>query len=808
MADQDPFFKYHQIKSIESHDSKYLGQNLATSPQNTAAFESMEQKSSHAHFMQPYFGQMEKVQQEANLIDDLTNDAGDATDEVDSASSDDELIDLKKKIEQEKKKKEVKTHIMKMLRDNADDDISNELQKLYTNFQRCLDLRDKYMEASCQRPFDNPKDQDDWEIYPAPPAPSWPLPPPEELQRRKERELAREADPVGFVGSEFDYNHCKMPKEDEYIYKLDSTGVFQVYESSDHLEDEKPIYQPPSVRDYFMDLDYILGIISDGPAKSFAYRRLRYLESKWNLYALLNEYQELADSKRVPHRDFYNVRKVDTHVHHSACMNQKHLLRFIKAKLRKNPEEVVIYRDGKHLTLSGVFQSLNLSAYDLSIDTLDMHAHKDSFHRFDKFNLKYNPIGESRLREIFLKTDNYIDGRYLAELTKEVISDLESSKYQMAEYRISIYGRSKSEWDKLAKWVVENKLFSPNVRWLIQVPRLYDVYKGSTLVSNFEDVIRNIFEPLFEVTKNPEAHPELHIFLQRVIGFDSVDDESKMERRVYRKYPLPNEWNTKQNPPYSYYLYYMYANMASLNKWRVKRKFNTFVLRPHAGEAGDSANLTAAFLTSQSISHGILLRKVPALQYLYYLKQIGLAMSPLSNNALFLTYERNPLPQFFQRGLNVSLSSDDPLQFHFTKEPLIEEYSVAAQIWKLSSTDMCELARNSVMQSGWENKIKMHWIGKTWTEPGTAGNDMRKTNVPNIRVAFRHETLMEELNMLSRYAYGTSENEKKQDDGHRSSTQSAPLPNASSSDMNMFPGAALAAERARSKSTEKDVNAK
>jgi adenosine deaminase len=26
----------------------------------------------------------------------------------------------------------------------------------------------------------------------------------------------------------------------------------------------------------------------------------------------------------------------------------------------------------------------------------------------------------------------------------------------------------------------------------------------------------------------------------------------------------------------------------------------------------------------------------------YYLKQIGLAMSPLSNNALFLTYDRNP----------------------------------------------------------------------------------------------------------------------------------------------------------------------
>jgi len=41
---------------------------------------------------------------------------------------------------------------------------------------------------------------------------------------------------------------------------------------------------------------------------------------------------------------------------------------------------------------------------------------------FDKFNLKYNPIGESRLREVFLKTDNYMEGRYLAELTKGALA--------------------------------------------------------------------------------------------------------------------------------------------------------------------------------------------------------------------------------------------------------------------------------------------------------------------------------------------------------------------------------------------------
>ncbi|KFH70276.1 AMP deaminase [Podila verticillata NRRL 6337] len=383
---------------------------------------------------------------------------------------------------------------------------------------------------------------------------------------------------------------------------------------------------------------------------------------------------------------------------------------------------------------------------------MDMHAHKDSFHRFDKFNLKYNPIGESRLREIFMKTDNKIQGSYLADITKEVISDLEQSKYQMAEYRISIYGRAENEWDKLAAWVVDNKLFSPNVRWLIQVPRLYNVYKATKTVENFEQVIQNIFKPLFEVTRDPSSHPKLHIFLQRVIGFDSVDDESKAERRIYKKYPYPRVWNTSMNPPYSYYIYYMFANMTSLNRFRQKRRFNTFVFRPHCGEAGDTDHLTSAFLTSFGISHGILLRKVPALQYLFYLTQMGIAMSPLSNNALFLDYERNPFPAFFHRGLNVSLSTDDPLQFHFTKEPLIEEYSVAAQIWKLSGADMCEISRNSVAHSGFENKIKKHWIGKKWYLPGVQGNDMEKTNVPNIRVAFRHETLREELDMLQRYS--------------------------------------------------------
>lgn len=42
-------------------------------------------------------------------------------------------------------------------------------------------------------------------------------------------------------------------------------------------------------------------------------------------------------------------------------MHQKHLLRFIKSKLRKEPDEVVIFRDGKYLTLREVFESLQMT---------------------------------------------------------------------------------------------------------------------------------------------------------------------------------------------------------------------------------------------------------------------------------------------------------------------------------------------------------------------------------------------------------------------------------------------------------------
>lgn len=54
-------------------------------------------------------------------------------------------------------------------------------------------------------------------------------------------------------------------------------------------------------------------------------------------------------------------------------MNQKHLLRFIKKTLKNHADEVVTVNKGP-MTLKEVFQSMNLTSYDLTVDMLDVHA--------------------------------------------------------------------------------------------------------------------------------------------------------------------------------------------------------------------------------------------------------------------------------------------------------------------------------------------------------------------------------------------------------------------------------------------------
>ena len=42
------------------------------------------------------------------------------------------------------------------------------------------------------------------------------------------------------------------------------------------------------------------------------------------------------------------------------------------------------------------------------------------------------------------------------------------------------------------------------------------------IIDNFEQMLENIFSPLFEATADPASHPQLHVFLGQVVAFDMV----------------------------------------------------------------------------------------------------------------------------------------------------------------------------------------------------------------------------------------------------------------------------------------------
>lgn len=97
----------------------------------------------------------------------------------------------------------------------------------------------------------------------------------------------------------------------------------------------------------------------------------------------------------------------------------------------------------------------------------------------------------------------------------------------------------RKEWLQLSKWVLRDweggifpgPLLSSHNRWIIQVPRLWRIYRKKDGHRCFQDMLENLFVPLFEATVRPNANPEIAEFLKHIVAFDSVDDEGQSEVR-------------------------------------------------------------------------------------------------------------------------------------------------------------------------------------------------------------------------------------------------------------------------------------
>lgn len=233
------------------------------------------------------------------------------------------------------------------------DHLPPECKSLFSNLQRCMALRDKYMDASLQGKYeDNPKNWDaeycvskgvagippdgrikvdgcawntdkqepkPWLIYPPPPRPHWehfvpapkssfvvrptsvnPLPPAvPPVSEANARTASALLESCGGVPGYFREQDVSIPcAQDDCDFGM-VDGTIRVWKRSnkkEYISDVIPFTE------FHADLEFLLGVTADGPAKTFAWRRLKYLEGKWNLYKLLNEYRELESIKQVPHR--------------------------------------------------------------------------------------------------------------------------------------------------------------------------------------------------------------------------------------------------------------------------------------------------------------------------------------------------------------------------------------------------------------------------------------------------------------------------------------------------------------------------
>lgn len=556
----------------------------------------------------------------------------------------------------------------------------------------------------------------------------------------------------------FDDNDEKK-NNDNLVFEMGDNGVMEIYHSED-TEKTNNLSTVPSVEEFDTDYKRTTEMVGEGAMRSYCFQRLQLLSSGFRTHVTMNAPMESLEQGNLLGTDFFRTLKIDNHIHAAGAPTAKQFVNFVADKL-ENESDTVISSDGR--TLGEVFKDAGLDKDYLTIDAFNVLADYSVYQRFDNFNAKYSPFRMADLRRIFLKTNNHIGGRYFAELLKIVLNRHEVSKGHVSgvELRLSIYGMERHEWDDLADWMLKDweggdfpgPLVSKSNRWMIQIPRLWRIFrmKPGRDGSGFNDMLENIFAPLFEATLYPERKPKLAEALKHIVGIDSVDDEGATEEACGCQ--RPHMWTSPKNPAYWWQLYFLWANLEVLNSLRRAKGLNTIAFRPHAGETGNPLNLACTYLLSESIAHGINLDQQVSLQYLYYLDQVGLSCSPLSNNFLFRKIGDSPFLKFFRRGLNVTLSTDDPLLFHMSDDPLLEEYSVARATFDLSMTDMMEIARNSVLQSGFEEEFKETYLGKEFRK-GVTFCDEQLTHVPLIRAKYRAEHLAIEHMLCALIAAG------------------------------------------------------
>ncbi|MBM3460498.1 MAG: adenosine deaminase [Armatimonadetes bacterium] len=117
----------------------------------------------------------------------------------------------------------------------------------------------------------------------------------------------------------------------------------------------------------------------------------------------------------------------------------------------------------------------------------------------------------------------------------------------------------------------------------------------------------------------------------------------------------------------------------------------------HAGEAGGPENVRTSIenLGADRIGHGVRTYQDPAVESLVLDRNIPLEICPTSNiqTGAVETWDQHPMRSFFEKGLPVTINTDDPA---VSGIDLSHDYQEAHERWGLSVKDLQQIGINGV----------------------------------------------------------------------------------------------------------------
>ena len=138
-------------------------------------------------------------------------------------------------------------------------------------------------------------------------------------------------------------------------------------------------------------------------------------------------------------------------------------------------------------------------------------------------------------------------------------------------------------------------------------------------------------------------------------------------------------------------------------------------LTNHAGETtGPEAIREALSIGSERLGHVLSAIQDPALLEELKSRQIGLELNPTSNvrTGVCPSFAAHPLRQYFDRGLLVTINSDDPA---FFGSDLANEYLLAHTEQGFTREELRQLAANSIRSSFLPEPARAAWLARIET---------------------------------------------------------------------------------------------